>query len=345
MAQPFDPNKLETKGDAVPIAEGVPTVMQPSRPAVYSVSASGLLVYQSGAGVAQHAILWKDRQGKTLGTLGESTGEIDGMTLSPDGKRLAARILDPTSNYDIWVFDTARGIPTRFTFDQAIDRFPVWSADGNTLYFASSRRGQYDIFRKPSNGGSSEELLLGSASSKRPESVSPDGKLLLYTAIDQKTSADIWVLPIAPGQAGKKAEPQVFRRTAFNESDAQFSPDGHWVAYSSDESGQNEVYVAPFPGPGGKVQISSGGAGLPRWRRDGKELFYATLDRQLMSAEVTLGNGTLEIRGVQNLLGGTKIIAGYDVSADGQKFVVLDDTATPSAPLTLLQNWPAALRK
>ncbi len=343
VAQPFDPNRLETKGEAVPIAEVVPTVMQPSRPAVYSVSASGLLVYQSGAAVASHSILWKDRQGKTLGTLGESIGEIDGMTLSPDGKRLAARILDLTSNYDIWVFDTARGIPTRFTFDPAIDRFPVWSPDGNTLYFASSRRGQYDIFRKPSNGGSNEELVLGDASSKRPDSVSPDGKLLLYEAQDAKTLTDIWVLPIAPGQPAGKAEPHVFLRTPFNEGYSQFSPDGRWVAYSSDESGQNEVYVAPFPGPGAKLQISSGGAGLPRWRRDGKELFYLTADRQLMAAEVTISNGTLEVRRVQKLFGG--VSRGYDVSADGQKFVAPDDSIASSPPLTLLQNWPAVLRK
>jgi serine/threonine protein kinase/roadblock/LC7 domain-containing protein len=345
MAQPFDPGRLETTGEAVPLAQGVPTFMQPSRPAVFSVSASGLLVYQSEPGGSKSTILWKDREGKTLSTLGESVGQVFEMALSPDGKRLAARIRDHASNEDIWIYDTARGIPTRFTFDPAIDRYPVWSADGSTIYFASDRRGSYDLFRKASSGASGEELLLvDSIGNKRPESVSPDGKLLLYTAQNAKTLADLWVLPLAQAQPGGKAEPRVFLRTPFNESWGQFSPDGHWVAYESDESGQNEVYVAPFPGPGGKFQISSGGAGFGlRWRRDGKELFYLTADRQLMAAEVAIGNGTLEVKRVQKLLGGVN--TGYDVSSDGQKFVVPDDSIASSPPLTLLQNWPAALRK
>ena len=176
--------------------------------------------------------------------------------------------------------------------------------------------------------------------------LSPDGKLLLFRRQGEKTRYDVWLLPLEQAESGGKAEPRVFVQTPFNEGIAKFSPDGRWVAYTSDESGQNEVYVAPFPGPGGKRQISSGGGGYPLWRRDGKELFFASRDQQLMAAEVNIGNGTLEVEKVQKLFEG--VISGsnsFDVSADGQKFLVVDDSVASSSPLTLVQNWPASLRK
>jgi len=168
---------------------------------------------------------------------------------------------------------------------------------------------------------------------------------LLYTRVGEKTRQDLWVLPLA---AGAKPEPRVFLQTPFNEARGQFSPDGKWVAYQSNESGQTQVYAAPFPGPGGKRQISSAGGGFPRWRRDGKEIFYITLGGQLMAAEVAARNGTLEVGQVQKLFDGVRTGAGitYDVSADGQKFLVVDEGVSSAVrPLTLVQNWTAALRK
>jgi Tol biopolymer transport system component len=348
MAQPFDADRLETKGEAVPLAEGVAIFTQPARAAGFTVSAGGLLVYQSGVVGVQYRLVWKDRQGKTLGNLGEIRGQFVGIALSPDGKRLAAAIRDRSGSLDIWIYDTARSIPTRFTFDPANDVVPVWSPDGTTLYFGSNRRGAVDLFRKASNGTGAEDLLLSDSANKFPRSVSPDGKLLLYQEQGGKAGTDLWVLPLTPAQSGEKPQPRVFLRTPFNEARGQFSPDGQWVAYASDESEQNEVYAAPFPGPGGKRQISSGGATDPRWRRDGKELFYTTPGGQLMAAEIATRSGTLEVGRVQKLFDGLTIpnIGNtYDVSAEGQKFLVVEGGETAPRPLTLLQNWPASLRK
>ena len=215
VAQPFDLKSLETTGEGVLLAEGIPSYVQPSRRAVFSVSNGGLLVYQSGNAASVGRIVWRDREGNALGTLGEFTGKCDTVVLSSDGKKLAARIADPKSNLDIWIYDTARGIPTRFTFDPAEERDPVWSPDGNMLYFSSNRGGHFDIFRKSVNAGSAEELLFSDSALKRPESVSPDGKLLLFNRVDPKTGSDLWVLPLTP--PGVKVEPHAFLASPFNE--------------------------------------------------------------------------------------------------------------------------------
>jgi eukaryotic-like serine/threonine-protein kinase len=260
---------------------------------------------------------------------------------------VAAQILDHSSDGDLWIYDAVRGIPTRFTFDRRNESEPVWSPDGNTLYFRTNRKIAFDLFRKASNGTGTEELLLEDSVNKAPGSVSPDGKLLLYNRNAEKTLNDLWVLPLTQAQGGGKPEPQVFLQTPFNEARGQFSPDGQWVVYQSNESGQVQVYAAPFPGPGGKRQISSGGGISPRWRRDGKEIFYVTGEAQLMAAEVASRNGTLEVGRVQKLFDGIITNRGYtyDVSADGQKFLVVEDGVSTARPLTLVQNWTASLRK
>jgi dipeptidyl aminopeptidase/acylaminoacyl peptidase len=250
MAQAFDVDRLETEGEAVPLAEGVPAFTNPSRIAGFAVSPGGLLVYLAGLSRGQSRLVWRDRQGKVLDNLGEPTFLIASIALSPDGKRVAADISDRSGNEDIWIYDTARGIPTRFTFDPKRDREPVWSPDGNTLYFSSDRKGVLDLFRKASNGTGNEELLLGDSATKVPGSVSPDGKLMLYRRDGEKTLADLWVLPLTQPQGGGKPEPRIFLQTHFNELRPQFSPEGQWVVYQSQESGQYQVYAAPFTGTG-----------------------------------------------------------------------------------------------
>jgi Tol biopolymer transport system component len=289
-------------------------------------------------------LVWKNRQGEVLGSLGEPTDSIGSIALSPDAKRVA---VNSASDAVLWIYDVARGIPTRFTFDPGNHREPIWSPDGNVLYFSSDRKGAIDLYRKASNGTGSEEILLEDSSSKAPDSVSSDGKLLLYTRIDDLPT--LWVLPLVSSPSGRKTESHVFPQTPSNERRrGQFSPDGTWVVYQSAVSGQIQVYAAPFPGPGGTRQISTGAGFFPLWRKDGREIYYVTPDGQLMATEVAVRNGSLEVGRTQKLFDGIVTTRGrlYDVSADGQKFLVVDDGVTPSAqPLTLLQNWMATLRK
>jgi len=218
---------------------------------------------------------------------------------------------------------------------------PFWSPDSATVYFRSGRVDNIQIYRKPWNSDGAEELLLSDGTSKTPDCVSADGKFMLFDRVGEKTKTDIWILPLAE-HFGAKPEPRVFLQTPFDERSAQFSPDGRWVAYDSDESGRYEVYVAPFPGPGGKRQISSGGGQGATWRRDGKELIYSTSDGQGVAAEIVTRNGTVEVGRIEKLL---TCPLGCDMSADGQKFIAVDEIPAPSPPLILIQNWPALLRK
>jgi serine/threonine protein kinase/Tol biopolymer transport system component len=354
MAQPFDAKRLATTAEAVPIAEQIQTVLNSGTVGVFSASETGMLAYHTGAGAGGLLLTWFDRNGKPGAALGEPANII-GFQFAPDRKSLAAAIQDP-SNTDIWIYDVSRGLRTRFTFDPAIDNNPVWSPDGRSIVFTSGRKGHFDLYRKSSNGSGAEELLYADNHEKTPTSWSPDGKFLLYynNAV-AGTGADVWALSLTPEQTGAPLKPFLVLQTPFNEFDAQFSPDGRWIAYTSDESRRAEIYVTPFPPPpsgsGGKRQISTAGGFLPRWRQDGKEIFYRGLDRRLMAAEVFPSGGTLEVGQVRPLFGATpytteNINPLYDVSADGQHFLLrIFPEQKSGEPLTLVQNWTAGLRK
>ncbi len=356
VAQPFDTTRLETTGDAVQLAEGIPTYSTGSRIAAFAASPQGLLLHQGGGTFGRSRLVWKDRQGKTLSTFGEIAGEIRGVAWSPDQKRVAVHIRDRADSEDLWIYDDARGLPTRFTFDPKRDREEVWSPDGTIIYFTSNRKGPaQDLYRKASNGSGADELLFGDGKNKTANSVSPDGKWLLYTnQSGDETRQDLLALPLTALAQGKP-EPRKIVAGVFGEQNGQFSPDGQWIAYISDEvsvdTSRRSVYVQPFSGTGGKKQISAGSnasddADFPRWRRDGKEIFFATRNGNLMAAEVSIRNGTIEIGKVQKLFDGiimTRYIT-YDVSADGQRFLVVDDGPKPTRPLTLVQNWAAGLK-
>jgi serine/threonine protein kinase len=345
MAQPFDLKRLKTAGEAVPVAEQVQHVLGGGRDGVFSVSNSGLLAYQAGAAAANGMkLIWFDRTGKPTGTLGEAA-EFEEAQFSPDRKSLAATIVGPGGNPNIWIYDVARGLPTRFTFDSGADSHPVWSPDGRTILFASNRKGHYDIYRRASNGTGDEEPLYADGTDKFPLSWSPDGKFLLYRAVDRQTLGDLWVLPMIGAP-----KPVPFLRTAANEPLGQFSPDGRWVAYQSNESQRPEIYIAPFPGPGGKRQISTNLGVYPRWRSDGKEIFYVGPgDQRLMAAEVIARGDTLEVGQVRSLpIGPIPIVRlyPYDVSADGQRILAFTAPLQKSGePLTLVQNWAAGFKK
>ena len=347
LAQRFDAARLATTGEPVPLAERVRSELYLGGVAsLFSVSQEGLLVYQAGAAGGGHRLTWLDRKGRSIGTVGD-VSDFFALELSPDQKNLVATRLG--QNVDLWLYDVARGVPKRFTFSPARDRQAIWSPGGQTIVYQSNSKGaEGDLYRKAADGTMAEELLYADGAEKVATSWSPDGKYLLFFRIDPATQRDIWVLPLEGGPAGAPGKPFPWLATPFNERFPKFSPDGRWVAYESDDSQRFEIYVAPFRGKGGTRQISVGGGMYPRWRADGKEIFYVGANGTLMAAEVSSKGASLEVAAIRPL--GIPVITGrvylYDVSSDGQRFLV----ATPmeqksSAPLTLVENWTALLTK
>jgi serine/threonine protein kinase/Tol biopolymer transport system component len=344
MAQPFDAKRLATTGEAVPIAQKVR-----DGPALalgfFAVSDNGTLVFQSGLQPSQR-LAWLDRTGKRVAAVGDP-GQLFFPFLSPDGKRAVVSVYDRAAhNNDLWIYDLARDLRTRFTFASGNENAGVWSPDGNSIVFNSSSAGHLDLYRKLASGAGEEELLYADERSKIPSSWSPDGKFILYTSsLGQMAGADLWVLPLA-----RERKPFPFLKTAFNEGDGHFSPDGHWVAYESNESGRYEIYIAPFPGSGGRSQVSSAGGIQARWRSDGKELFYIAPDRWLMAAEIGVKGDKMVIGAPRRLFGpqpNPTVGYQYDVSPDGQRFLAIlpNEQAAPPEPPTLVLNWTAGLKK
>jgi len=346
MTQPFDASRLELSGDPVTVAEQVGSFLSFG---FFSVSTSGVLVYRTGGGAGAFQPTWFDRQGKILGTAGEP-GNYLALALSPDGARAVVRRLDP--NLALYLLDFSRGTSTRFTFGSFLDQAPIWSSDGSRIIFASNPSGAFDLYQKLASGVKDEEILLKSSENKYPTSWSRDGRFLLYTASHPKTTkGDLWVLPL---EGDKKPFP--FLRTEFNSGDGQFSPDGHWVAYVSDESGRNEIYVRTFSpdaagaasGTGGKWLISAAGGNGPRWRGDGKELYYLAPDG-LMAVEIA-ANPVFQA-GVPKILfqaPAQGIVTSYQwsVTPDGKRFLFVAAAAqSKKADFTVVLNWQAGLKK
>jgi Tol biopolymer transport system component len=255
----------------------------------------------------------------------------------------------------MWLLDLARGVSARLTFDPAPDSSPVWSPDGKRIAFAAFRAGGTGIYQKASNGALSEQVLVPpTAELKDVDDWSRDGRFLLYAEQDLHTiHSDLWVLPLtSDATPGGPSAP--FTDTKFNEDQGQFSPDTHWIAYVSDESGRFEVYARPFPasaGGGGRIQVSRGGGMQPRWRRDGKELFYLSLDGNMMAVSLTLG--PVLKAGVPESLFQASIMRNgkeslvdafaWDVTSDGKRFLI-NTAEKASGPVTVVLNWDAELK-
>ena len=342
MAQPFDTRRLVLTGDAFPIAEQIQTIGT-NFLGIFSAAENGVLAYQTGSGAASSQLLWFDRSGKQIGMPGDAAAYTD-LELSPDGKRTSVSISDQTrTGRNIWLYDLAQGLRTRFTFGPATELQSIWSPDGSRIIFNSNRKGHFDLYQKSSTGAATEEVLLEDNVDKYPTSWSPDGRLILYTTFGALTEGDVFILPVSGDR-----KPTPFLKTRFNEDFGQFSPDGRWVTYQSNESGRNEVYVTPFPGPGGKWQISTAGGAVARWRHDGTEIFYLAPDGKLMAAAVNGKGSSFEVGAVKPLFETRTLTGsgGYDVSADGQRFLV--NTApeqAAAAPITVVVNWTAGLKK
>ncbi|HQR36565.1 MAG TPA: protein kinase [Blastocatellia bacterium] len=343
MGQAFDSNTCKLTGEPFLITDQVQISSDYTN---FSLSENGILAFQRGTSQPPQ-LIWFDRTGKQLGAVGEPAN-YSGPSLSADDKRLAVGIRDPIAGKrDIWLFDLGRGAKSRFTFDPADDLNPLWSHDSSRIFFTSDRKGPRDLFQKKVDAAGEEELLYTSPEIKNVEDLSPDGRLLLYNTNpddNRKTLDDLWLLPLE----GER-KPRLFLQTQFTEWQATISPDGRWVAYSSDESGRFEIYVATFPQFERKWQVSVAGGSEPQWRRDGKELFFVAGDKKLMAVEVKSGSNAFET-GVPKLLFETPFINigrnRYVVTRDGQRFLVitrLEDTA--GAPINVVVNWLAEVKK
>jgi eukaryotic-like serine/threonine-protein kinase len=343
MAQPFDERGLQTAGEPFPIAENVGTSVTRGS---FTVSANGSLAFHSAVGV-ESRFTWLDRGGRPLGRVGDP-GEYAEVALSPDGGRVA--YTRPSGGtIAIWLLDLARNVNSRLTFQQDGARTATWSPDGKYVAFASSRESA--IYVRAAAGSGSEEPLIRSGSFKFVSHWSPDGRFLLYT--EAKNGLDILAIadPLAPGVH----KPIPFLDAGFNETEGQFSPDSRWVAYASDESGRYEIYVSPFPRGGdrrGKWLVSTSGGVQPRWRRDGKELFYVSQDNKLMA--VTVDTEPSFRSETPHALFDTSAppyanvntVFRYDVSKDGSRFLLpVPSTTVVSLPTTVVLNWRAELKR
>ena len=333
MAQAFDTDRFVTIGDAVPLAEGVAVRN-------YDVAANGTLVYGEAPGVIGAPMAWYDRQGKKLGDLG-SPALYSNPALSPDGKRLAVGI-GAVGSRDIWVFDLTRGVPARFTFDPKDDLDSVWSPDGSRIAFSSDRTGLRDIYRELARGAGSPELLLGSKERKNVEGWSPDGKFILYNV----NSSSVWAVPIDGDR-----KPFAVLKTSFSERQSSISPDGHWIAYESLESGRDEIFIQSFPPSSGKWQISNAGGSQPSWRGDGKELFFLN-GTKIMAVDIRISGGGVEAGLPHELFDVPDLLPlplrnSYLATPDGQRFLVCVVTRADANAnrLTVVQNWPSLLKK
>jgi Tol biopolymer transport system component len=299
-----------------------------------------VLIYQSGSSAGGTALTWLDRSGKKHGTVGERTGYLD-LRLSPDGTRAAATIVAENSRTsDVWVIDLRRNVRTRFTFG-AVGAGPVWSPGGDRLAYVVRREGSSSIVQKASNGLGQEQELFEDRRDTFPLSWSPDNRFLLLNEVLGALRGSLLVLPLAPG-----SKPYKYPNSGFSEVPAEFSPDGKWIAYVSNEGGRKEIYVTTFPELSGKWQVSQTGGDYPRWRRDGKEIFYLTADR-MMSAEVDAAGPQFAVGVVKPLFDARWVPARsvYDVTADGSRFLMVTWDPSPSdAGFNIVVNWPAGKR-
>jgi serine/threonine protein kinase len=350
VAQRFDEGSLELKEEATTIAEGI-AFDQSTIHNLFTASQNGILVYQSGTVQLGSRLVLYDRAGKRLGSIGD-IAEYLLPRMSADGRRIASDVYDFQShNVDIWIYDIARSSKARFTFASAYEQYPIWSTDGGRIVFNANPQGVFDLYEKSSSGAGGDELVLRTDQDKIPLDLSTDGRFLLYQAYaGPKTQSDLWILPLNAKEQNQDRKPVAFLQTEFNETDGRFSPDARWIAYTSNESGRNEVYIRSYSGSGGRWQASVAGAHGPRWRRDGKELYYLTPDNKIMSAEIVFKATTVEVSNVHLLFEAPLIVQlifpGYDVTADGNRFLVnVQFESQNQTPLTLVVNWDAALKK
>ena len=342
LAQPFSPGSRKLRGEAFPVAEHLQDLTGYNL-SMFSAAGTGSFVYAGGGSVGVSQLAWYDRSGKRLEAIGEA-GTIARPRLSHDEKRVAMDVRDPSSsNTDVWVFDLARKTQTRLTFSPGFDGFPIWSPDDAQIAFSSDRKSPGDIYVKSSSGTGEEKAVLASDMDKTPYSWSSDGKTIAFYGLDSRAKNRTGMLGTVSIADGKSSP---FAPSPFNQGEPTFSPDGKWIAFTSNESGKYQVYARAFPDTGGKWQISSAGGEDPLWSRDGTEIFY-DLGTRVMTVPVKTSPafeaGTPQLLFEAPIRGDTGV--QFDVIADGKKFLIdADVTESAEAPITLVQNWLAKKR-
>jgi len=341
MAVPFDVHRLEVTGAAVPAIEGV--LQSPvTGSAQYGISATGSLVYVPGSVQGEQSkLVWVNRNGTEQALAAPARAYLN-PRLSPDGQRVAVSISEQEAQ--IWLYDLSRETLTRFTFEGTSNQYPVWTPDGKRIAFRSNKEGPLNIYWQIADGSGGLERLSAADEAQTPNSWSPDGRLLAFMELTTP-GQNIWVLRIGD----RKAEP--FTGTAFVNGAPEFSPDGHWLAYISDESGHREIYVQAYPGPGGRWQVSTDGGTEPVWNRNGRELFYRNGDK-MMAVDVaarpafTSGRPRMLFEGPYEPTPVT--FPNYDVSPDGQRFLMLkpvEQEATAPTQINVVLNWTEELKR
>jgi serine/threonine protein kinase len=342
IAQPFDTKRLELAGEPAPVAEQVGN--SSGVHGFFAASANGVLAYRTGGASAGAQLTWFDRQGKVLGTAGEP-GFVQGPAISPDGKTVMVARRDLQNGlFDLWLQDLGRGTASRFTFHPVTIEAQVWSPDGGQVAFSSNHQGFPGIYQKAVSGVGREEILDKDPRLKIPRDWSRDGRYLIEEVFDPKSKRDVWVLPLFGDR-----KPFPYLQTEFNERDPKLSPNGRWLAYTSDETKRSEVYVESFPTATGKWQVSTKGGGLPVWSRDGKELFFIGEDGMMTAAEVN-GVGAKFEAGTPQPLFQTRLANNadsrlFDVSKEGRFLIPTAALQGASAPVTVVVNWTAGLKK
>jgi Tol biopolymer transport system component len=348
MAQPFDLRNLKLQGEPRRIADHIERIdtVVPYPGAIFSASPNGVLVWRHGSSSPESVLQWLDRSGKRLSVVGEAA-EYSNPALSPDDRRLAIGIRDPqTKTRDIWIFDQLRGTKTRLTLDPADDLDSIWSPDGTRIAFTSNRLGQRDVYQTPADGSGSAELLFADKSGqKNLEDWSHDGKYLVYNYQSPPHPANLYVLPLLGDR-----KPVPFLNMQYATQQGQLSPNGRWIAYRSLESGRPEVYVQGFTlnssQPRGKWQISTTGGESPRWRGDGKELFYH-FGNTFYAVDVKIDGASFEVGIPRPLFDAATVTAGagggsapFVVTKDGQRFLILAPSENRALePLEVVVNW------
>jgi eukaryotic-like serine/threonine-protein kinase len=342
FAQRFDLKRFTLTGEPVAILANVQYQPQVRR-AVFAVADNGLLVAQTGSGIALSQPTWFDRKGTEIGVVGKPD-RYQNIFIAPNGRSIAVDISDIAStgqNSDIWTYDLQRESARRLTFPPSNQVVPIWNPDASRLAFSSNRRINFGLYVKNSDGSQEEKSILEDNTDKLPSDWSRDGKYILFTS-----GPELWFLTMPDLKSN------LFLKMPFVVRNGQFSPDGNWVAYASNETGKWEIYVTSFPDARGKWQISTGGGEQPRWRSDGKELFYLSADSKLMAAPVTTGSNfdlgrpitLFQASPRQPISLNDRFV--YDVSRDGQRFLINTPVKqVETTPMSIILNWPAKLNK